>query len=90
MVLFSKALSLTPDYAFFSKWDGIIPIWMDQENIELFLLLAESFTNYTSYFLKVTFDRTSKEIIGRSHGFDNVLEYLKIKIPIKDYINTNI
>ncbi|TFF89016.1 MAG: metal-dependent hydrolase [Promethearchaeota archaeon] len=79
---FSKAKTLMKEYPFFSKWDGILPLWKNHDNFEMFLLLVESFTNHTVYYLKVTFNKISKRIIGKTNGFENILKNLGTEAPL--------
>ncbi|MEJ2252738.1 MAG: hypothetical protein P8Y97_24155, partial [Candidatus Lokiarchaeota archaeon] len=88
MYFFSRSKDLISNYSFFSKWDGIIPVWKRNENrFEIYLLLAESFSNYRAYHLKVIFDVNTREIIDSHDGFDNLLDDLETDSPIEAFLD---
>ena len=71
MKLFEKAVLLSKKYAFFSKWEFIIPvIKKDEKNIILVLFLAESFTSGHVYSLKIEFDLVNNNLVNEVEGFN--------------------
>ena len=71
MKLFEKAVLLSKKYAFFSKWEFIIPlIEKDENNINVILFLAESFTSGHAYSLKIVFDLVKNKRVNEVESFN--------------------
>ena len=71
MKLFEKAVLSSKKYAFFSKWEFIIPlIEKDENNINVILFLAESFTSGHAYSLKIVFDLVKNKLVNEVEGFN--------------------
>lgn len=67
---FQKALKLGENYTFFLKWEGLIPIILENKNeIKVMLFLAESYARQSAYSLRVDFDKNSGEVIEISDQF---------------------
>ena len=74
---YKKTLDYSRKYAFFSKWEGILPlIKEDQEIITVFIFLAESYTRGRAYYLKIDYRRETREIIDVIDGFDIKIDNL--------------
>jgi len=71
MMFYEKALQISKEYIFFSKWKAIIPIIEKGEDFyTIFLLLGESFFSGSAYTLKVVFNRKTESIEKTSDGFN--------------------
>ncbi len=74
MDFFLKAKSLSENYLFFSKWEGIVPIIRKNENyIVVSLFLAESYASGSAYCLDIAFDKKTGDVITKSDGFGRIL-----------------
>lgn len=76
---YKKTLDYSRKYAFFSKWEGILPlIKEDQEKITVFIFLAESYTRGRAYYLKIDYNQENREVIDVIDGFDIKINNLQI------------
>ncbi|MFX1571840.1 MAG: metal-dependent hydrolase [Promethearchaeota archaeon] len=70
MLYYELAESLSQEYRFFHKWDSIIPFFQENKNsIQIVLILAESYSRRSSYFLSIIFDKKNKQIKFEKEGF---------------------
>lgn len=71
MRFYEKALQISREYIFFSKWKAIIPIIEKSDDYSIiFLLLGESYFSGSTYTLKVVFNRKTESIEKISDGFN--------------------
>jgi len=71
MKLFERAILLSKNYPFFSKWEFVIPvIKKNEKNINVILFLAESFTSGHAYSLKIVFDLVKNKLVNEVEGFN--------------------
>jgi len=74
MEYYLKAKSLAEGYLFFSKWEGVIPIFQKNENfIVVLLFLAEGYASGSTYCLEIAFDKKSGNVITKSDGFGRII-----------------
>ncbi len=70
MLYYELAEKVSQEYRFFHKWNSIIPFFQESENsIHFVLILAESYSNKSSYFLSIIFDKDTKQIKFKKEGF---------------------
>ncbi len=70
MDFYKRAMSISENYLFFSKWEAVVPIiWNEDYWITVLLFLAEAYASGSAYSLEVVFDRKSKKVIHKSDGF---------------------
>jgi len=70
MLYYELAEKLSNEYRFFHKWDSIIPFFQENENsIQVVLILVESYSNKSSYFLSIIFNKDTKKIKFQEEGF---------------------
>jgi hypothetical protein len=70
MTFFQKTKEIGSEYRFFHKWNAIIPFIQENEkSIKVVLILAESYSRMSSYFLSVVFDKNTKQVISKSESF---------------------
>jgi membrane-bound metal-dependent hydrolase YbcI (DUF457 family) len=68
---FEKALKISKDYVFFTKWEAVIPlIEKNEDYYSILLLLTESYFSGSTYTLKVVFNRKTDTIKSISDGFN--------------------
>jgi len=71
MELYEEAISLSKKYLFFSKWNFILPvIQKGEKNINVILILAESYVSSRAYTLRVIFDLSQNQVINEEEGFN--------------------
>ena len=65
-----QTIQISQEYRFFHKWNSMIPfIRENEQNINVVLILAESYSRMRSYFLSVVIDKQTKKILSREDGF---------------------
>lgn len=70
MLYYEIAENVSQEYRFFHKWNSIIPFFQKNDNlINVVLILAESYSRKSSYFLSIVFDKDSKQIKSKKEGF---------------------
>lgn len=70
MTFYQKTKEIGREYRFFHKWNAIIPFFQESEDsINVVLILAESYSRMSSYFLSVVFDKNTKQVISKSESF---------------------
>jgi membrane-bound metal-dependent hydrolase YbcI (DUF457 family) len=75
---FKMAKEISKDYRFFYKWEALIPFFRkNDERFNVILVLAEGYTNGTSYSLSVIFDRKSKKVIDKRERFYSIKKWEK-------------
>jgi membrane-bound metal-dependent hydrolase YbcI (DUF457 family) len=68
---YEKALKISKDYLFFTKWEAIIPLIEKVDDYyTILLLLTESYFSGSTYALKVIFNRKTDTIKSISDGFN--------------------
>ena len=78
MSYYEMAENLSRKYRFFHKWNSIIPFMREKDNsIHVVLILAESYSHKSSYFLSVVFDKDSKQIKSKEDGFGSFKKWRK-------------
>jgi membrane-bound metal-dependent hydrolase YbcI (DUF457 family) len=71
MALLDKALELTKNYSFFSKWDSILPIISENDHkIRVSLLLGETYMSNQAYALNVIYKKDSDLLLDQFDGFN--------------------
>jgi len=67
---FEIAEKVSQEFRFFHKWNSIIPFFNEKNNlINIVLILAESYSRESSYFLSIILDKNSKQVISKEEGF---------------------
>ncbi|MFX1259660.1 MAG: metal-dependent hydrolase [Promethearchaeota archaeon] len=70
MQYYDIAEKVSQEYRFFHKWEAIIPFFQERNNVvNVVLILAESYSHGSSYFLSIIFDKDSKLINSKNEGF---------------------
>ena len=70
MTYYEIAENLSREYRFFHKWNSIIPFFLEKENlIHVVLILAESYSHESSYFLSIIIDKDTNKIKSQKEGF---------------------
>jgi len=70
MTFYQKTKEIGREYRFFHKWNAIIPFFQESEDsINVVLILAESYSRMSSYFLSVVFDKKTKQVISKRESF---------------------
>jgi hypothetical protein len=65
-----QVIKISEEYRFFHKWNSMIPfIRENKRNINVVLILTESYSRTRSYFLSVVIDKETKQILSREDGF---------------------
>ncbi len=65
-----QVIKISNEYRFFHKWNSMIPfIRENKRNINVVLILTESYSRTRSYFLSVVIDKETKQILSREDGF---------------------
>ena len=65
-----QAIKISQEYRFFHKWNSMIPfIRENEQNVNVILILAESYSKRRSYFLSVVIHKETKKILSREDGF---------------------
>jgi membrane-bound metal-dependent hydrolase YbcI (DUF457 family) len=75
MELYTRAIEISKDYLFFSKWEAIIPIINETgDNYIITLILAESYARNAGYSLRIIFDKGSGALISKYEGFNTKIK----------------
>lgn len=70
MTFYTKAKEISRDYRFFHKWNSIIPFFQENGDlINVILILAESYSRMSSYFLSIVFNKKTNQVISKIDGF---------------------
>ncbi|MHA1987826.1 MAG: metal-dependent hydrolase [Promethearchaeota archaeon] len=70
MAYIEQTIKISQEYRFFHKWNSIVPfIRENKQNVNIVLVLAESYSRKRSYFLSVVIDKETKQIISKEDGF---------------------
>ena len=88
MTFFELAKNISQEYRFFHKWSSIIPFISEKEDsINVLLIFAESYSkhlqhksfkrNESSYFISITFNKNTKEVISNVDGFGSFKKWEK-------------
>ncbi len=76
-LLLLKTIDYSQRYAFFSKWEYMIPMVKEEDSvINFYLFLAESYSRGRAYHIEIQFNKNTQEIINAEEGFD--LKLLKL------------
>jgi len=90
MTFFELAKKISEEYRFFHKWSFIIPFIHEKEDsVNIVLILTESYSqsiqhksfkrNISSYYLSITFNKNTKQIISKIDGFGSFKKWEKFK-----------
>lgn len=78
MDFYERAKSISKTFRFFVKWEGILPMIIEEEEfITVKMFMAESFASRSAYIAFIIFDKESGEVILKVDGFDRVFEEKK-------------
>lgn len=78
MDFYERAKTISKSFRFFVKWEGIIPMIIEAEElITVKMFMAESFASRSAYIAFIIFDKKSGEFIFKVDGFDRVFEERK-------------
>ena len=70
MTYIEQAIKFSQEFRFFHKWNSIIPfISENEQNINVVLILAESYSRMSSYLLSVVFDKKTEQVISKNESF---------------------
>ena len=70
MTFFQKTKEISGEYRFFHKWNDIINFFQESEyKINVLLILAESYSRTSSYFISVVFDKKTQQVISKNESF---------------------
>lgn len=71
MEFYESAKKLIGDNFFFTKWEHIIPIIVEDENsVTVVFVLAEAFSRNFSFYFQIIFDKKTNNVVGKSNGFN--------------------
>ncbi|MHA2398960.1 MAG: metal-dependent hydrolase [Promethearchaeota archaeon] len=83
-LFYELALRLSREYRFFHKWSALIPFFHeDDETINILLILTESYSNTSSHYLSIIFNKKTRQVISQEEGFSSFKKWENFNIQLK-------
>lgn len=83
MAFYTKAKEISRNYRFFHKWNAAIPFFQENGDlINVVLILAESYSRFSSYFLSIVFDKKTNQVISKIDGFGSFQKWKNNKMLV--------